>query len=66
MGNIATAGNTGEKVRSDCFMELEIIDSIGLNIELKSKVAAQYGDDIRKTALEILNFFGIENARLYI
>jgi citrate lyase subunit beta/citryl-CoA lyase len=66
MGNTATAGNKGEKVRSDCFMELGVKDSIGLNIELKSKVAALYGDDIRKTAIEMLTFFGIENASLCI
>ena len=66
MGKIAVAGNKGDKVRSDCSMELEITDSGGISIELKSKVAVMYGDDIRKNALEMLHFFGIRNARLSI
>jgi citrate lyase subunit beta/citryl-CoA lyase len=66
MGKKASAGNKGDKVRSDCFMELEITVSGGIRIELKSKVTALYGDDIRKMAVEVLSFFGIENAILNI
>lgn len=66
MGKRAIAGNKGEKVRSDCFMELEILDSGGNMIELKSKVIALYGEDIRKTSQELLTFFGIKNSRLTI
>ncbi len=66
MGKIGAAGNKGDKVRSDCFMELEITDSGGLSIELKSKVSVLYGNDIRKNAEKMLHFFGIKNARLII
>jgi len=66
MGKIANAGNKGDKVRSDCFMELELTDSGGIQIELKSKVTALFGADIRKNAQEMLRFFGIANARLSI
>jgi len=62
----ASAGNKGEKVRSDCFIELELTQSGGISVVLKSKVVALYGDDIRKTVLEILSFFGISNAKLVI
>jgi citrate lyase subunit beta/citryl-CoA lyase len=66
MGKKATTGNKGDKVRSDCFMELELLESGGIKIELKSKVSALYGEEIRKTSIEILTFFGIENALLSI
>ncbi len=66
MKKAAQAGNKGEKVRSDCFIEIEITGSGGIIIELKSKVEALYGEDIRKTALEVLKFFGIKSAKLLI
>ncbi len=62
----SSLGNKGEKVRSDCFMELEITESGGLVVDLKSKVSALYGEDIRKTALDMLTYFGIKNALLSI
>jgi citrate lyase subunit beta / citryl-CoA lyase len=66
MGKTAIAGIKGDKVRSDCYIELKITNSDGIKIELKSKVAALYGDDIRRLVLEILTFFGIKNAMLNI
>jgi citrate lyase subunit beta/citryl-CoA lyase len=66
MGIKVSAGNKGDKVRSDCFVELEIPDSGGIKIELKSKVLALYGDDIRKLAIEMLTFYSIKNAELSI
>ncbi len=39
----ATAGNNGEKDRSDCFVSLELTSSGGLVIDLTSKVEALYG-----------------------
>ena len=35
---IYTAGNQGKKVRSDCFVSLELTDAGGLQIDLQSKV----------------------------
>lgn len=63
---IATAGNAGKKVRSDCFVTLELKDSGGLIIEQKSKVKVLYGESNEKLCKEILSFFGIENAVLSI
>ena len=62
MGEIATTGNKGKSVRSDCFVTLEICDQGGIQLQVESKVAVMYGDDIRKEALEILDYFGIKNA----
>jgi citrate lyase subunit beta / citryl-CoA lyase len=66
MTKIAIAGNTGPKVRSDCQITLEITQSKGLQIEMKSKVASMFGDDILKQCKELLEFFGIKNAKLSI
>jgi len=66
MGGIATAGNKGKGVHSDCFVTLEIVDAGGIELQVESKVAVMYGDMIREQALEILNFFGIKNARVKI
>jgi citrate lyase subunit beta/citryl-CoA lyase len=66
MKSIATVGNRGDKVRSDCFVSIEITDSGGVNIELISKVKEMFGEDITKLAREVLNTLGIENANILI
>lgn len=66
MGNIATIGNKGKTVRSDCFVTLEIKDSGGVEIVVESKVDALFGKSIRKLAEQMLDFFEIKNAFLKI
>lgn len=66
MKKIASIGNKGKGIRSDCFISLEITSSGGLNVELTSKVKLYYGESILKEAKEILNFFDIQNAHLII
>ena len=66
MVQIATAGNKGKGVRSDCFVTLELTESGGIQLELESKVIVMYGDSIRKESLEILDFFGVKNASVKI
>ena len=66
MGAIAATGNKGKGVRSDCFVTVELTDLGGIQLEIESKVAVMYGESIRKEALEILNFFGIKNAKVKI
>ncbi|MCB2196233.1 MAG: HpcH/HpaI aldolase/citrate lyase family protein [Bacteroidetes bacterium] len=63
---IATAGNMGKKVRSDCFVTLELKDSGGISIEQKSKVQVMYGESNKKLCEDILSFFEIKNAQLTI
>jgi len=64
--NTATAGNKGKSVRSDCFIELEINDYNGIDINLTSKVKALFGNQIRKEIQDILSFYDIKNARVTI
>ena len=61
-----TAGNKGKGVRSDCHVTLELTASGGRKVAVESKVQVMYGDDIRRQAIEMLDFFGIENARMLI
>ncbi len=62
MGETATTGNKGKGVRSDCFVTLELTGEGGIQLTVESKVAVMYGETIRKEAMEILGFFGVENA----
>ncbi len=66
MSKKSTVGNKGPDVRSDCFVTLELTESGGLEIDLKSKVGAMYGDSIIALAKEVLAHFEIENAKLQI
>jgi len=63
---IATAGNNGPKVRSDCFVTFELTNSGGININLKSKVKSLYGDSIIALVKDILGFYNIKNANISI
>jgi citrate lyase subunit beta / citryl-CoA lyase len=63
---IATAGNSGPKVRSDCEMTLELTKSGGIDITLNSRVKALYGRSITDQCQALLSKAGIENAKLLI
>ncbi len=60
------AGRRGEDVRSDCWISVEIRESGGLSINVKSKVESMYGESIRKTVVEELDFYGIQNAKVEV
>ena len=62
MALIATAGSRGEKIRSDCFVQLEIRKKMGITLSLKSRVEALFGNQIRNQALEVLAKLGIKHA----
>ena len=66
MEKTGVAGNTGDKVRSDCRISLTLNDAGGIIIELNSKVGSMYGESIRTLMKEILEFYGIGHARVEI
>ena len=66
MAEIATTGNKGKGIRSDCFVTLELTTGGGINLQLESKVGVMYGESIRKLALEIMESLEIKNANLKI
>lgn len=61
-----TAGNQGDKIRSDCFISLTTNETKGISIELKSKVKTLYGESIEDLCRDMLKFYGISDACLEI
>jgi citrate lyase subunit beta/citryl-CoA lyase len=60
------AGPTGDDVRSDLHVEVQLASKGGVQIELDSKVGSLYGDSIRGTATHVLDALGVEHARVAI
>jgi len=63
---IASSGQRGDKVRSDCFCQIETNYSEGNEILIKSKVEVMYGKSIHKLASDIIEYFGIKNSKILI
>jgi len=60
------AGNRGDKIRSDCYIELELKTSGGIKIKLQSKVESMYGNSIRLLIKDILKTFKIRSASVLV
>jgi citrate lyase subunit beta/citryl-CoA lyase len=65
-GNVAIAGNTGPKIRSDCEITLKLTKRGGFIIDLDSKVQTLYGESIKSLCIEELMYFNIKNAEVKI
>jgi len=66
MSQQAFAGNRGEGVRSDCFVELEISSKGGIQIALESKVERMFGNQIKELAVNVLEELGVKHARVHL
>ncbi len=66
MNQIATAGNRGMRVRSDCHVTLEIKESGGIVLQLKSKVERMYGNQIRQLVFEVLEALNVQHASMQL
>ncbi len=66
MGKSGSAGNHGDRIRSDCRVEVEITGSGGITVEVHSKVDALYGKSIRHLVKRMMGHFGIKDARIRI
>jgi citrate lyase subunit beta / citryl-CoA lyase len=66
MEKTAVAGNSGENVRSDCKVQLTLIDKGGINIGLHSKVESMYGKSIRELVESVMHFYDIAHAEINI
>ncbi len=62
----AITGNAGPKVRSDIEVTLELTETGGIELHLRSKVKTMYGKAIAEQCRSLLQYFGIENARLSV
>jgi len=61
-----SAGRRGDDVRSDLWVELTPRETGGIEIDLRSRVDAYYGDSIRDQARGVLEALGVEHATLEI
>ncbi len=64
--NKSSAGNRGNKIRSDCYVELELKTSGGIKLNLQSKVESMYGESIRSLLKDIFKTFKIRNASVLV
>jgi citrate lyase subunit beta/citryl-CoA lyase len=60
------AGHSGEGVRSDLFAAVELKESGGVQVELRSKVGSLYGKSIQETAEKVMADLGVEDAVIEI
>jgi citrate lyase subunit beta/citryl-CoA lyase len=62
----SSAGKRGDSVRSDCYFEIELKNSSGIKIDLKSKVDVMYGESIKQVILDMSKFFGMKDAKILL
>lgn len=58
------AGKRGDNIRSDCYIEIQLKQSGGIKLDLKSKVDVMYGESIRKLIFEMCDFFNLKDAKI--
>lgn len=58
------AGIAGTMESSDVMVTVRPAEAAGISIAIESKVAAQYGDEMRETVLDVMKEFGIESAEV--
>ncbi len=62
MAGTGEAGKRGSRVRSDCWIEVEIRDSGGVSIDLQSKVSGMFGERIGALLEEGCRALGVDHA----
>ena len=66
MANIGIAGNAGDRIRSDCLVQVELVSSGGITIDLESKVDKLYGRSVRELAKSVMEHFEVAHAKVEI
>ncbi len=61
-----TAGNRGERIRSDCFVSLTVVSGKGILIDIDSSVKTMYGESIETLCRKMLDFYGIKGVKIEI
>ena len=62
----ADAGKLGSDVRSDCYIEIELKNSGGIALDIKSKVEVMYGKSIKTLLKTLASHFGVKHANISI
>ena len=66
MARVGEAGQRGPKIRSDCWIRIELRDEGGLAVDLTSKVAGMYGDRIEAQIHEGCRALGVDHAEVTV
>lgn len=66
MTRIGEAGRQGDKVRSDCWVQVEPRARGGLRLSVATKVEAMYGDAVRATCDAALHALGVQHAAVRV
>ena len=66
MARVGEAGQRGPKIRSDCWIRIELRDEGGLAVDLTSKVAGMYGDRIEAQIQEGCRALGVDHAEVTV
>ncbi len=66
VNNLVSVGNKGKRAKSDCYVELELSDSKGRKIDIKSKVYSMFGKSLHRLVNSILDFYELANVRLLL
>ncbi len=66
MARMGEAGQRGPKIRSDCWIRIELRDEGGLAVDLTSKVAGMYGDRIEAQIREGCRALGVDHAAVTV
>jgi len=62
----ASSGNRGDAIRSDCFVEVSLHQENENSIRIESKVKSLYGKSISELCVDVLDFFELKNAQVFI
>ena len=62
----SSAGKRGDSVRSDCYFEIELKNSGGIKIDIKSKVDVMYGESIKQLIFDMSKFFALKDAKIFM
>ena len=66
MTHVGEAGHRGARARSDCWVRVEARTDGGVELCVKSKVEAMYGETVRGTCRAALNALGIRHAAVAV
>ncbi|MCL4547755.1 MAG: aldolase/citrate lyase family protein [Bacteroidetes bacterium] len=62
----ASAGKRGDKIRSDCFVEIELANKGGVRTSVVSKVDSMYGQSINDLLIAMCDFFELKHASIIV
>ena len=66
MSTIGVAGRQGDRVRSDCWVSVEMRDGGPLEVEVTSRLGPMYGENMRSFVRDVLAELGVQHAKVIV